>query len=232
MLRLTKTLLSACIVAGLATIPACDDKKGDDNKADAKKDDAKKDDAKADDAKADDAKADDAKADDAKAEPPAGGDALVITAMHSPPKPTDPVILTVAGLTVVKAEFDPANIEGATAEIEIDMGSLGSDSSMRDNHLKSPDYLNVAEFPNAVVSVSDVKKAGEGYTATLVVKSMGKEVTWEATPFTVVESTDAAVKISLDKKFNRSDFGIGKSEGDSTAQELAAAVTLTLKKSG
>ncbi|MCH9682202.1 MAG: YceI family protein [Deltaproteobacteria bacterium] len=235
MLRLTHTLIMACALAGLATVPACDkggDAKADGKKADAKKADAKKTDAKKADAKADDKKADDKKADDKKADAPPTGDALVIKASHTEPKPDDPVTVTVTGVRVVKATFDPKNVEGGTAEIEIDPGTLTSGSDMRDNHLKSPDYLDLPQFPKITVAVSDVKKAGDGYTAKLVVKGVGKEVTWEAVPFAVLETTDTGVKIKLDHEFKRDDFGLGKPEGDNVAQKLEASLTMMINKTG
>ncbi len=234
MLNISRTIILACSLAGLAMTPACD-KKADDNKADAKKAGDKKADANKADAKADAKKAD-AKADANKAETkaaaPAGGDALVIKASHAEPKPDDPVTVTMTGLRVVKADFDPKNIEGGTAEIEIDPGTLSSGSDKRDTHLKSPDYLDLPQFPKITVSVSDVKKAGDGYTAKLVVKGVGKEVTWDATPFTVLETTDTGIKVKVDQKFSRDDFGLGKAEGDSVGKDLEASLTMTINKAG
>ena len=65
-----------------------------------------------------------------------------------------------------------------------------------------------------------------------MVKALEKEVTWDATPFKVLETTDKGVKIQLDAKFKRSDFGIGKTEGDSVADDLEASLTMMIEKTG
>ncbi len=242
MRRTIRICITALALGGLVTAPACDkggDQKGDAKKTDAKKGDAKKGDAKKTDAKssdvkAGDAKAGDAKADDTKAAADAGGDALVIKANHVEPKPDDPVEVRLTGLEVVKAQFDPANIEGGTAQIEIDLSGLTSGSEMRDGHLKSADYLDVAQFAKITVDVSDIKKAGDAYTAKLVVDAHGKQITWDAVPFKVTKTEGDAISVELSHKFKRTDFGIGKPPGDgeNVADDLDATLTMTLKKTG
>jgi polyisoprenoid-binding protein YceI len=44
-------------------------------------------------------------------------------------------------------EFDPANPAATSAEIEIDAASLTTNEAQRDGHLKSPDFLQVADYP-------------------------------------------------------------------------------------
>src|SRR5690349_2822111 len=68
-------------------------------------------------------------------------DKLEILADHNDPT-KGPVTVTFTGVKVVKANFDPANLEGGTAELEVDVGSLGTGVAKRDGHLKTPDYLD------------------------------------------------------------------------------------------
>jgi polyisoprenoid-binding protein YceI len=49
---------------------------------------------------------------------------------------------------VAKASFDPQTIEGGTATIELDLASLRSGSSERDDDLKSPTYIDVGKEQN------------------------------------------------------------------------------------
>lgn len=43
--------------------------------------------------------------------------------------------------------FDPDQPENTTVDISIDINSLTTNEEQRDNHLKSPDFLNAAEYP-------------------------------------------------------------------------------------
>ncbi len=160
----------------------------------------------------------------------AGGNSLEVLAKHSEPKPDDPVSVKFSGVKVVSANFDPANLEGATAEIEIDLTSLSSGSEKRDGHLQTPDYLDTAQFATAKVSISEVAKSESGYTAKAKVAAHGKEAEWTL-PFEVVESTDDSVRVKGTHTFSRTDFEVGKAEGDPAATELTANFDLTLKKS-
>ncbi len=229
MRRTIRTCLTALCLSSIALAPACDKdeaKKADGKKADGKKADAKKADAK---------KADEKKADEKKADAPAPeGDALVIAASHVEPKPTDPVKVRLTSLKVVEAKFDPANLEGGSAKIEIDPTALDSGSEKRDNHLKSDDYLDLAQFATITVAVSDIKKVADSYSAKLVVDAHGTQVTWDAVPFKVTKTEGDAVTVELTHAFKRTDFGIGTPPGpdQSVADELEATLTMTLKKTG
>ena len=44
--------------------------------------------------------------------------------------------------------FDPANPAAASVEATIDASSISTNNDQRDGHLRSPDFLDVANFPN------------------------------------------------------------------------------------
>jgi len=167
--------------------------------------------------------------------PAAGPDYVKVIATHNPPKPTDPVLISIEKFAVTKASFDPANLEGGTAELELDLSSIKSDSAKRDVHLQSPDYYNVAKFPKAVVKVENVKKANDKtYTADATVDAHGVNVKWPVT-FEVLEATADSVKIHAKQTFKRLDLKVGKAtEGipkpDGTANEQTLELQLTIKK--
>lgn len=164
--------------------------------------------------------------------PPAqgGADFLKVSADNTDPsKPSVDVVF--AGWKVVKASFDPANLEGGTAEIEVDIASLSSGIPKRDNHLKHPDYLDVATFPKATVKVANVKKAGDkSYTADAIMNIHGVEKTWSL-PFEVVSSTADSVQVKFSQPFSRLDFNIGKPEAeDSSKAQMVLHGLLTIEK--
>ena len=46
--------------------------------------------------------------------------------------------------------FDPINVAAATLEVEIEAASLFTGVEQRDNHLKSPDFLEVEKYPTII----------------------------------------------------------------------------------
>ena len=56
--------------------------------------------------------------------------------------------------------FDPLNVEQAAVEVEIDTASIYTGVEQRDNHLKSPDFLEVAKYPAITFKSTRVELAG------------------------------------------------------------------------
>jgi polyisoprenoid-binding protein YceI len=164
--------------------------------------------------------------------PASSTDHITVLASHEPAKPNDPVQVSFTRFNVTKAAFDPANLEGATATIELDLASLTSGSEKRDGHLKSASYIDLAKFTTATIDVANVKKATDkSYTAEAKVKFRDAEKTYPVT-FEVVESTADGVRIKGTQKFARADFNMGTEPGpqESVAKELEIQLQLTLKK--
>lgn len=156
-------------------------------------------------------------------------DKLVATIDHTDAA-KGPVDVTF-GVKVVKADFDPAKIEGGTATLELDIGSLSTGNPKRDDHLKSGDYFDAAKFAVGTIEISNVKKSDAGFTADAKVKVRDIEKTYPVT-FEVVETlADGSIRVKGERTFSRNDFGIGKAEGDSAAVDVTAKLQLTLKKS-
>jgi polyisoprenoid-binding protein YceI len=159
----------------------------------------------------------------------ARADSITLQASHEKKKPTDPVLVTFEKFTVKKAKFDPKKIEGGTAEIEIDLTSLKTDSAKRDGDVKSPGYLDVAKFATATIVVGNVKKkADKTYSADATVTFKGATTKFPVT-FDVVATTADSIHIKGEHGFTRKDIKLGKDEGDSVAQDLKISLDLTLK---
>lgn len=58
-------------------------------------------------------------------------------------------------------DFDPANPAAASVYAEIDAASIQSGMADRDNHLKSPDFLDVATYPTITFQSTKVEPAGQ-----------------------------------------------------------------------
>lgn len=159
-------------------------------------------------------------------------DYVRVLASHSKPKPTDPVTLEIAKFQVIKADFDPAKVEGGTAELALDLTSLTSDSPKRDNHLRGDDYLAVDKFGVATIKIDNVKKTGDNaYSADATVAIHGVEKKLPVA-FTVIETLPDGIRIKGEHTFTRHDFSIGaaKGEDDSVGDDQTIQLQLTLKK--
>ena len=63
--------------------------------------------------------------------------------------------------------FDDENIENSKVSVTIQTGSVDTFHAKRDEHLRSPDFFNAAEFPEMTFSSTSIKKNGDN-TAKLV----------------------------------------------------------------
>ena len=105
-------------------------------------------------------------------------------------------------------KFDEQHLPTSSIEASIDVTSLNSDNTLRDNHLKSDDYFDVAKYPRIIMkSISFKHKSGNNYSGlfNVTIKDKTKQLD---VPFTYVESGPSGMfKGSF--KLNRQDFGIG-----------------------
>lgn len=163
------------------------------------------------------------------------GDSVKFIGSHQPAKDGDPVVVTPAGVKVVKADFkDPKDLTGGTAELEIDLTTLTSGNTTRDEDLMKK-YFEVDKFGKATVVVKDVKKGkAEGsYTASADVDVHGVKKTLPV-EFQVTEVLPDGVKVKGSHKLNRLDFKVGTPNGEGgnpTANDVTVELELTVKKS-
>ena len=142
----------------------------------------------------------------------------------------DPVKVRFKAFKVTKSKLDPKNLEGATAEIEVDVTSLDSGVPDRNKHLMAPDFLDSAKFAKATAKVSGVKKAGTKYSANVDISIHGVKAKWPVT-FEVVETLPDGVRIKLSHTFKRSAFKIMGDKDNSTKDEVTLKAQLTFKAS-
>ena len=114
--------------------------------------------------------------------------------------------------------YDEKDITKSTVKATIDMTGINTGESARDNHLKSPDFFDVAKFATATFESTSVEKGGAGLkiTGNLTIKGVTKPVVLD------VEGPGAPVT-GMDKKqhagfsatttIHRADWGIGSGFG-------------------
>jgi polyisoprenoid-binding protein YceI len=163
--------------------------------------------------------------------PDPDADFIKVTASHAKPKPSDPDVFQITAFKVVKADFDPAKVEGGTADLELDLASLASNSERRDSDIKGPDYLDVEKFSVVTIHLDNVKKTADNeYSADATVNAHGVEKKLPVA-FQVLDTTADSIRIKGSNTFKRLDFKIGGPEGeDSVGSDITIEMQLTLHK--
>lgn len=114
---------------------------------------------------------------------------------------------SIGGL-ITRAHFTPANLSASTLEASVDVNTINTDNSSRDEHLRSADFFDVARYPKITLkSVAFRHKSGNNYVGTfiLTIKGKSKQIDF---PFTFVDKENT-VEFKGTFKINRLDFGVG-----------------------
>lgn len=106
-----------------------------------------------------------------------------------------------------------ADFQDAQIQFSIDVNSINTDNSMRDEHLKSADFFNTKQYPNMTfTSTSFKKKSGNNYvlTGNLTMKDVTKKVSFNVvyggTAKDGYGNTKAGFKVT--GIINRFDYGL------------------------
>jgi polyisoprenoid-binding protein YceI len=161
---------------------------------------------------------------------PVEADSFKVTASHVDPAKGN-VDVVFGKLTVKAAKFDVKNLEGGTADIEVDVTSLSTGIGDRDKHLQTPDYLDAIKFPVITIKVDNVKSVSDtSYTADTTVNAHGVEKKIPV-KFDVTASTADSVTVHVTHTFSRKDFGVGGpgDAKDPVKFDLVLDAVLTLK---
>jgi len=111
-----------------------------------------------------------------------------------------------------KALLDEADLTKSTVEFSADAASIDTSEAKRDEHLRSPDFLDAAKYPKLTFTSTKISKAGKGYKlkGNLTIHGVTKEVTLDATVSAAVKNPWGklvrAVKIT--GKIKRGDYGL------------------------
>jgi polyisoprenoid-binding protein YceI len=110
--------------------------------------------------------------------------------------------------------FDPDNIEASSIETTINVNEMTSTGvTDRDNHLKSPDFLDAANYPTITFRSKTVKKTSDS-TASIIgdltIRGVTREVVLEAEFLGQVTSPYGHQVVGFEgtTRVNREDFGL------------------------
>jgi polyisoprenoid-binding protein YceI len=104
-------------------------------------------------------------------------------------------------------DLAPNNVEGSRVTIDIDTGSVVTDENDLTNHLKTPDFFDVAKYPKAVFVSTKIEPGNSGaqtVTGNFDLHGVRKSITFPAT----IRVTPDSVVVDAEFSINRKDFGI------------------------
>jgi polyisoprenoid-binding protein YceI len=117
------------------------------------------------------------------------------------------------------AKYDPSDPSKGALDATIDASSVDTRVEMRDNDLRSPNFLDVQKYPTITFHSKQTKAAGAGklqITGDLTIHGVTKEVVLD------VDGPSASIKdpwgnqrigASAATKINRKDFGVNGAPG-------------------
>jgi polyisoprenoid-binding protein YceI len=113
-----------------------------------------------------------------------------------------------------KIVYDEADVTKSSADITIDTATINTRVAKRDEHLRSPDFLDVAKYPAITFKSKRVEKGGNGtlkMTGDLTIRGVTKEVVLTVegpTPAIKDMQGNARVGGQATTKIQRKDFGL------------------------
>jgi len=79
-------------------------------------------------------------------------------------------------------DLDPADLAKSSVDIQIDAASIDTGTPDRDNHLRSPDFFDVAKYPQLTFKSKRVERKGDTeykVTGDLTIRDITREVALE-----------------------------------------------------
>jgi polyisoprenoid-binding protein YceI len=132
--------------------------------------------------------------------------------------------------------FDPQDLAGSRFDVKIDMASVDSQDSERDDTIKSDDLFAVKQFPSAhyvadKFTVQGNNKGGNTFTGTgkLTLRNATREVPIEFT----FEQKNGSAWLKGSAQLKRLDFGVGQGDWKDTenvGNEVKVNFVLLLKQ--
>jgi polyisoprenoid-binding protein YceI len=110
-------------------------------------------------------------------------------------------------------EADPQDLTSATIEFTVDLNSVDTRSTDRDNHLRSADFFDVEKFPTLTFKATKVEKTDEdeyNVTGDLSLHGVTRQETFKVTYEGSGKDPWGNTKVGFNAegKLNRSDYGL------------------------
>lgn len=124
-------------------------------------------------------------------------------------------------------DFDPQNSAAGKFDVSIDAGTINTDNSLRDSHLRNDSYFDVKNYPRIRLTSTSIASKGAGsyqFTGQLTIKKTTLPVSF---PFSV-SPVDGGFLFKGSFSIKRKDFDVG---GTSTiSNELTVSLQVMATK--
>ncbi len=123
--------------------------------------------------------------------------------------------------------------EKSKVSVNVDMGSIDTTVQKRDEHLKSPDFFDVAKYPKMKFESTEITGKPDDFklTGNLTIKSTTKKVVFDAKYLGTVKDGYGNVKavFQAKTKINRKDFGLTWNQLVEAGPTVGDDVTIDLR---
>lgn len=110
-------------------------------------------------------------------------------------------------------DFDAKDVAKSKVDFSVNVASITTAVSKRDDHLRTADFFDAQKFPKATFQNAAMKKSGKDFTLTgdLTIRDVTKKVTFQVKSLGKVDDPMMKVEkyvFSAVGKINRKDFGV------------------------
>lgn len=109
--------------------------------------------------------------------------------------------------------FDSTDLSKSSINVNIKTASITTYNTRRDEHLKSPDFFDAANFPEATFISNKIEKTDKGYVAhgQLTLRGTTKDISLPFEILGILTSSDGGVRMGVDISpftINRQEYGL------------------------
>lgn len=108
--------------------------------------------------------------------------------------------------------LDPNDLAGSSAAATLQVSSIDTHFKQRDDHLKSPDFFDVAKYPTITFISNSITRQGEEsiIAGDLTIKGVTKKVSFPVTIDGPIKNPQGETVVGLSGQLtiNRQDFGV------------------------
>jgi polyisoprenoid-binding protein YceI len=110
--------------------------------------------------------------------------------------------------------LDPNDLTKSTVEVSLETASINTREPQRDEHLRSADFFDVANYPTITFRSRNIAAAGSDHvklTGDLTLRGVTKEITFDVegpTPAVKDPWGNVRIAVTATTKINRKDFGL------------------------
>jgi polyisoprenoid-binding protein YceI len=122
-------------------------------------------------------------------------------------------------------DLDEVDLTRSQVAVTIDPASINTDNAKRDDHLRSPDYFDVARYPYMTFESKQVVNSGNGryqLIGDLTIRGVSREVILDVEKFSLPVKDSAghqSISAAATARVNRKDFGLA---WDSVLEKIMA----------